>query len=79
METLAFLWDQYFITGDVPDFAEELLSAVAAATIIVLRDYLFQCHEVREVKAVERSWPHLLTCRRLKSKLRLRLARELSL
>lgn len=50
-ETLLFLWDQYFITSDVPDFAEELLSSAAAATMIILRDYIFSCREVNAMLA----------------------------
>lgn len=46
-DPLLFVWDQYLITSDVPQFHDELLPAIAAALIISLRDFLMNCRLVR--------------------------------
>ena len=51
------------ITRDVPDYAEALLPAVAAAIIILIRDFLLTCHEVGARDRVHLPFLHRLNCR----------------
>ena len=48
-DPLLFVWDQYLITSDVPNFYDELIPAIAAAMIITLRDFLLKCKTVRYI------------------------------
>lgn len=46
-DPLLFVWDQYLITSDVPNFHDRLIPAIATAILITMRDFLLKCRMVR--------------------------------
>jgi hypothetical protein len=45
-DPLLFVWEQYLITSDIPNFHDEFLPAIATGIIVTLRDLLMECKKV---------------------------------
>lgn len=46
MDTLLYIWDQYMIGLDTPNFGNELIPVVAVMTIGLLKEKLRKCTDV---------------------------------
>lgn len=47
MDSLLFVWDQYVISCDVPEYHDTLLPIVCAVILMILRDQIMACRSVR--------------------------------
>ncbi|CAF1086676.1 unnamed protein product [Adineta ricciae] len=60
MDTLLFVWDQYLITKDLPNFYDELLPAVTTAIIVILKDFIVECKKTSEIERILKTKPALI-------------------
>ncbi|UJR34107.1 hypothetical protein I4U23_021514 [Adineta vaga] len=67
MDPLLFVWDQYLISNDIPNFHDELFPAIATAIILILKDQLVECKQLSEIQSVLNNKPRLIETHQLQS------------
>lgn len=66
-DPLLYVWDQYLITSDVPNFHDRLIPAIATAIIITMRDFLLKCRMSSEMENVLENKTNMVITRQLQS------------
>ncbi|CAF0935019.1 unnamed protein product [Adineta ricciae] len=67
MDTLLFVWDQYLITKDLPNFHDELLPAVTTTIVLILKDFIVECKKASEIGRILKTKPVLIETHQFQS------------
>ncbi|CAF0817088.1 unnamed protein product [Rotaria sordida] len=66
-DPLLFVWDQYLVTRNIPEFHNELLPAIATAIIIALKDLLMECKKTSEIEIIIQNKSTIIETHQLQS------------